>query len=488
MANFADLLTKETSWSRTANGAVCLDKTGDALLDLYATIGALRSATLERKYKLFDAAVAEDAELAAKILFYARDVREGLGERNTFRELLAYAANNYSYIVTPNIPLIGFYGRYDDLYFLIGTPCEDQMWTYMKEQFTKDYMNMLDQKPCSLLAKWIKTPDASSPTTRRLGILTSQKLGFANVGAFKRKLKALRKYLDIVEIKISANEFDTIAYEKVPSNAMTKYRSLFAAKDNERFAQYLNDVTSGKAEIKANTLYPYDIVQKILRGERNDVLEAQWKALPNYVKEGDNILIMADVSGSMTCCNSLPMASSVGLAIYFAERATGVFHNKFMTFSSRPELVSLSGATLYQKVHNAENAEWRMNTDLAAAFRVILDTAVKNKVPASDIPKALVIISDMQIDYCTDNKETFYDMYAKKFAAAGYPMPNVIFWNVNSEHSAFHADKGARGVQYLSGHSATSFKALIEGLEMTPYQAMIKTITSERYDFVTIAK
>ena len=485
--NFAENLTRETSYALTENGAVCLNKTGDCLLDLFAVIGALRNADDNRKYRLFDNAVAEDKTLAAKILFYGRDIREGLGERETFRTLLAYAADRYKEIVVPNISLIGFYGRFDDLYCLVDTACEDEMWASMKEQFEKDLAGMKEGKSVSLLAKWIKTPDASSDATRKMGILTSQKLGYKNVGAFKKDLRALRKYLDIVEIKLSANSLDTIAYKKVPSNAMNKYRSLFYNKDGERFAQYIEDVKAGRQEIKAGTLYPYDITEKILYGkeEDSDVLEAQWNALPNYVEDGSNVLVMADVSGSMT---GRPMASSVGLALYFAERAKGAFHDLFMTFSSRPEMVRIAGDSLFDKIRNIEKSNWAMNTDLDAAFKVILDTAVKYGSPAEDMPKALVIISDMEIDgvvYTTS--DTFYDEWKDKFARAGYEIPNVIFWNVDSRHDTFHADANRKGVQLLSGQSASTFKTLLNNLGKTPVQAMLDVICSDRYVAVTVA-
>lgn len=478
-------LKSTTSFTYTENGAICLSSSGNALVDLYSTIGALRNAASDRKIDLFEKAIKDNKELAAKILFYGRDIREGLGERETFRTLLAYAADNHKEIVAPNIPLIGFYGRFDDLYCLVNTACEDEMWSSMKEQFNKDLANMKEGKPVSLLAKWIKTPDASSANTRKMGILTSQKLGYKNVAAFKKDLKALRKYLDIVEIKVSANNFDTIAYDKVPSNAMLKYRKLFGIKDADRFTKYIEDVTSGKTEIKANTLYPYDIVQKIFHGDKSPVLDAQWNALPNYVSEDTNILVMADTSGSMSCCNYLPMASAVGLAVYFAERNKGTFAGYYMTFSSRPRLEKITGKTIFEKVRVPGIIE---NTNLEAAFDLILKTAIANKTPAEQLPKALVVISDMQIDsYQVRGADTFHETFAKKFAAAGYEIPNVVYWNVNSERDTFHADAYRKGVQLVSGHSATTFKNVIQSLDKTPLEAMLDVILSDRYAAVTVA-
>lgn len=490
--SFANDLKNSTSIGYTDNGSVCLTTSGQYLVDLYATIGGMRTADLRTKTKAFDLAVGEDKLLAAKILAYGRDVREGLGERDTFRQLIKYAADKYPEMVLPNLNLIGYYGRFDDMYALIGTKCEDAMWEAMGKQFKMDLENMAANKPCSLLAKWIKTPDASSKETRRLGILTSQKLGYKTVGAFKKDLRALRKYLDIVEIKVSANSIDTIAYEAVPSNAMKKYRNIFKTKDADRFAKYLESVAKGEVKINANTLYPYDIVKKYIKDSRfgnakaDNVLEAQWKALPNYVEDGTNILIMADVSGSMTFPDYTPMATSVGLALYFAERAKGDFHNMFMTFSARPKLVTVGGVDVASKINNIMSSDCGMNTDLDQAMSVILETAVKNHTPAEDLPKALVIISDMQIDYCCRRRDNlFYEYWRDEFAKAGYEIPNIVFWNVNSTES-FHANSNIRGVQLASGLSVTVFKAVLNGIGMTAFEAMMDVLNRERYDKITV--
>lgn len=482
--DFVKTLEMETSITETENGQYASMTTGNHVLDLYGTVGALRNADPERVIRLFDAAVSEDKILAAKILFYCRDIREGAGERSVFRTLLNHAANNYPEMIIPNIPLIGFYGRFDDLYYLIGTKCEDEMWRYMSKQFAQDLCNMNEKRPVSLLAKWIKTPDASSEKTRALGILTSQKLGYHNVREFKSHLKPLRKYLNIVEIAVSANSFDTIAYDKVPSNAMMKYRELFMKKDSDRFSNYIEEVKAGNKKINASTIYPYDLIKKVFCGTDDEVVEMQWNNLPNYVEDGSNILVMADVSGSMTCCNGLPLASSIGLAIYFAERAKGIFHNKFMTFSAAPRLESVIGNHLHDKVGHLRCADWGYNTDLAAAMRVILDAAIKSNAKQEEIPKALVIISDMEIDCCSNR--LFYDACKKEYDRAGYELPNIVFWNVNSRSDVFHATCDIKGVQLVSGHSASAFKNVINCLNKTPVEAMLEVLLSDRYEPVTV--
>ena len=482
--DFANAMIEESKFTRTENGAVALNTTSDARLDLFGTIGELRDADENRITTLFSEAYAQDKLFATKIAFYARDIREGLGERKTFRTIIRYMAEHHPEALRPNLDLIGVFGRYDDLYELIGTPLEDDMWKVMKNQFEEDWKNILTgNSAISLLGKWIKTADASSPKTRKLGILTAHKLGYS-VFEFKRMVRSMRKRIGVVESLMSAGKWTEIKYPEVPSRAMMIYRRAFVKHDPDGFSEFINKADKGEVKINASTLYPYDIVEKILYGrENNKVLEAQWKALPDYIEQGTNALIMADVSGSM--CGR-PMATSIGLAIYFAERNTGAYHNLFMTFSSNPQIVTLKGETLHQKIKNVENADWGGNTNLKAAFEKVLDIAEKNNVSQEEMPKAIVVISDMEIDYCGDKNWSFYDKMEKKFQKAGYVIPNVIFWNVYSRHDLFHADATRKGVQLASGQSVTVFKQVLQNLGYNPIEAMENTINSERYDCITV--
>lgn len=483
--SFADAMRNEGKFTRTENGAVALNTTSDARLDLFGTIGALREADNNRIETLFAEAYNQDALFATKIVFYARDIRGGLGERKTFRTLIRYMADKHPEALRPNLDLIGVFGRYDDLYELIGTPLENDMWAAMKKQFEEDLKNFNEGNAISLLAKWIKTADASSAETRKLGILTAQKLGYP-VYNFKRIVRSMRKHIGVVEGLMSAGRWDEIKYSEVPSRAMMIYRKAFMKHDEQRFSEFINQAEKGEVKINATTLFPYDIVEKILYGrESSKVLEAQWKALPDYVEKGTNALVMADVSGSMV---GRPMATSIGLAIYFAERNVGAYHNLFMTFSGSPETVVLKGETLEQKIHNVSRANWAMNTDLKAAFDKVLDIAEKNHITQDEMPKAIVVISDMEIDCCGNREWSFYDKMAAKFAKHGYVIPNVIFWNVNSLHDVFHADKSRKGVQLASGQSVTVFKQILQNLGYNPVEAMENTINSDRYACITVEK
>lgn len=486
--NFAQAAKVNASFTRTENGALALNTTGDKNLDLFGSIGALRNADQSRIERLFADAYNENALLATKIAFYARDIRGGLGERDVFRIIIRYMATYHPEALINNIKYIGEYGRFDDLYSLIDTPLEEAMWKAMKDQFNEDIENLNAGRPISLLAKWIKTPDASSNTTRALGILTAQRLGYS-VYAFKRILRTMRKHIKITESMMSANEWEKINYSEVPSRASMIYRNAFIRHDKDRYSQFINKAITGEAKINSSTLYPYDLIEKIITynfdAVEDSTVEAQWRQLPNFVEEGSNALVIADTSGSMT---GRPIATSIGLAIYFAERNKGAYHNMWMSFSSEPHIHMLKGETLAQKINSLDTSDWSQSTDLKAAFSLILNIAVMNHVPQDEMPKSLIVISDMEIDRALYTDWLFYDMMQAKFRAHGYEIPNIIFWNVNSRHDIFHVDSKRKGVQLASGHSTAVFKQVLSCIGLTPVEAMLKTINTERYDAITIAE
>lgn len=501
--NFAQAMRNESTKTYTENGAKARNTSSNALVDLFGTIGSLRMRDNMEVERLFSEAYKVDPLVATKIAFYARDIRGGLGERKVFRIIIKYLAQYHPEAIKPNIDLIGVYGRYDDLYELIGTPIEMDMWSAMKMQFEEDMQNLKAGNAVSLLGKWIKTPDASSQNTRKLGILTAQKLGYS-VYEFKRHLRALRKHIDIVERHLSAKEYGEIKYSEVPSRAMLLYRNSFMKNDADRYNDFITKAVKGEKKINSATLFPYDIVKSMICGQswgslhikEDATLEAQWKQLPNYVEENTNALVISDLSGSMTCMNYQPIASSIGLAIYFAERNHGVYQDLFIPFSTDAKVVTIKGETLAQKINYVFEAGggYCGSTNLESAFNLVLDIAVKNHIAKEDMVKSLIIISDMEINEATGsgyyNRDgeswSFYEDMSRRFAMAGYDIPNVVFWNVNSRNDVFHADANRVGVQLCSGQSASTFKQLVGCVGYTPVEMMMKVIGSERYSAIKI--
>lgn len=489
---FLNALTEEANYTRTENDAVALKSTNSALVDLFGQIGAMRKRNEKEIEAAFIKAFNEDKLLATKMAFYARNIRGGLGERRAARVIFRYLANLYPDIIRKNIQYIPLFGRYDDLYEFVGTPVEEDMWQLIREQWQLDIQNMNNKKPVSLMAKWLKSVNTSSEESNRLGKLTAKKLGLSEK-EYRKTLSALRKYLDVTEVKMSSNQWSNINYAGVPSRAMSIYRNAFRRHDEDRFNAYIESVSKGEAKINSSTLFPYDILEKmglstwhsnyLTVNYYDKVLEEQWKALPNYIEGENNVLVMADTSGSM---QGRPLATSVGLAIYFAERNKGVFKDTFMTFSSKPSLVKLTGNTLYEKIQCIPAII--ANTNLEKGLKLILDTAIRHNLSQDDMPKSLIVISDMEFDCATDERigETFYDTMARMFKEKGYEIPNIIFWNVDSRHNHFQVTSEYKGVQLASGQSPSVFKSILQNIGKTPYEAMIDTLNDPMYDCITI--
>lgn len=476
--SFMDDLEIETSVTLTENGGRALSTTGDKLLNLFAVLGALRSRPTDVINK-FDAAFRENADLATKMVFYGRDVRGGLGERTVGRLMLRELALLYPEVVTANLKNIVKFGRYDDLFVFFDTSVETDMIEFIKKQLVLDYKCMKSHQQVSLLAKWMPSINASSEHTKALAHRFVKALN-TTPREYRKTLSALRKYIDVTEVKMSANKWTDIDYKAVPSNAMANYGSAFARHDYEGFNRYMDAVKSGDVKINAATLYPYNVIETMY-GNR-DVAKAQWQALPNYVEGDNNFLIMADVSDSMT---GRPMATSVGLAIYFAERNHGAFANKFMTFTVIPKIVDVTGNNLFEKYCSVTD-HVGYSTNLEAAFDAVLSTAVRTKCPQEDLPKALVIISDLEIDYWDGSSLTFTEEMRKRFADAGYEMPKLVYWKVDSRKDTFLASKNDPNTILVSGQSASTFKNLIKGINLSAFEIMVQTLDDPRYDCVVV--
>ena len=505
--NFANAMYRAGTEKLTENGAFAYDSTAQgAMLDLFSQIGALRPRTEREIEQKFIAAFKEDKLLATKMMFYAGDIREGgLGERRTFRICLHWLAENHPEIVAKNIQLIPFYNRFDSLFTLVGTECEALMWELIAETLTKDVRAMkastaTKHVPVSLLAKWMPSENTSSAKTRALAAKAIRALKLSP-RTYRRMLSALRKHIGITERMMSAGEWGLIDYAKVPSYAMHNYGSAFAKHDFERFDAYLKSVNKGEVKINAATLYPYDLVEKYmapgwgysgrsygdcyLQTQENPVVEAQWKALPNYLTKPMNAVVMADVSGSVS---GRPMATSIGLAIYFAQHNTGLYHNQYMTFTSDPHFINLrEGASLLQNVQQVASAGVGYSTNLQAAFDEVLRTAVNHRVPASEMPETFVVISDMEIDhYMRPGRHwDFLDVMRAKYKRYGYKLPKIVMWNVNARKDTVLSQ--SEDVIFISGQSASSFKALCQNLDgITAYELMLQVLNGKAYEKVRI--
>lgn len=480
MLNF---LKKEANMALTENGAVTYRSTQSDCLDLFAAIGALRSSNEEEIINRFVKAYTENPDLALKTLFFARDVRGGLGERKVFRVCLKWLAVNAPASVRKNLIHVAEYGRWDDLLCLMETPCEREVLDLMKAQLDTDLSALADGGEVSLLAKWLPSVNASSHETIRLAKCIAHHLEMSE-STYRKTLVKLRKHIRIIENHLREKDY-SFDYAKQPSKAMFKYRKAFCRNDGERYEAFLSKVTRGEAKLHTGTLMPYEMVRPFFESEVSEqerlAIDATWRAQEDYTN-GENALVVIDGSGSMYYGgNPLPATVALSLGIYFAERNTGVFRNHFITFSENPQLVEIKGRDILEKLQYCHKFNEIANTNVQRVFELILNTAVKNRVPQTELPARIYIVSDMEFDYCTKDSTLTNFQYARKlFAKHGYKLPKVVFWNVQSRNRQQPVTQNEQGVALVSGCTPRIFQMLAGG-EMTPYGYMMEILGGERY-------
>ncbi len=488
-------LKQEANRTYTENGAVSNRSTGSDLLDLFATVGALRRADEQEITDRFLRAWAEDRDLALKLLFYDRDIRGGLGERRVFRTVLRWLAVNEPKSLIKNLPLIAEYGRWDDVVVLLDTSVKAAAVAVIREQLEKDLEALkVEDGSVSLLGKWLPSINAHNADTVRLGRLLAKELGLSE-REYRKVLSALRARIRILENNLRERDY-SFDYAKQPAKAMFKYRKAFARNDRERYTEYLQRVQKGEAALHTGTLLPYELVDpylvrggwwqdhcylKPLSEEEAMTLNTTWAALEDFATD-ENALAIVDTSGSMYCSEGpMPASVALSLGLYFAERAKGPYRNHFIEFSAHPELIELKGETFVEKLRYIASFNEVANTNLTAVFDLILSAAVKNRVPREDLPQKLYIISDMEFDACVNNaSETVFENAEKRYAEQGYELPQIVFWNVQSRNRQQPVTMNDRGVALVSGCSPRIFSMAMEGV-LDPYAFMLSVLNSERY-------
>ena len=476
-----EFLKREANKTYTENGSVTYRSTGRDCLDLFATIGALRRESEQEITARFLRAYAEDPDLAMKILFYGRDVRGGLGERRVFRILLRWLAVSKPESVVRNLPYVAEYGRWDDVLVLLDTPCRAEALALLKQQFDADLAALSSDGDVSLLGKWLPSVNASNDETIRAAKQIANAFGLSNRD-YRKTLTKLRAQIRILENNLRKRDY-TFDYSKQPSKAMFKYRKAFLRNDAERYGTFMQRVSTGEVKLNTGALYPYEIIEKAFHCDDAErlSLDATWRALADYTQD-ENALVVADGSGSMYWGGKpMPAAVAQSLAIYFAEHNRGAFRNHFITFSMNPRLVEIKGRDIVDKARYCETFNECANTNIQKVFELVLNAAVRNRVPQKDLPSTLYIISDMEFDSCAAGASlTNFEYAAKLFRQAGYRLPNVVFWNVSSRNQQQPVTMNEQGVALVSGCSPRIFSMVMEG-SLDPFTFMLSVIDTERY-------
>ena len=485
----------------TQNGAVTYASTMTKLYDMFAQAAAMRGAQDDACVLMFKNAYEENPTMALKCLFYLRDIRGGQGERRFFRLCIKWLAMRHKDEMEHLIKYVPEYGRYDDLFELFGTPLEGEMMGYIKY--------VIEKNEDHLVYKWMPSINTSSRNTQERGRKFAREFGMTEK-EYRKMLSWGRKACNLVETLMSQHRWNEIEFNKLPSRAGLLYSKAFARRE-ETAARYAAFMSSEKTKVNAGTLYPYDVVAKAVevmgcndywsrsRGvPLNDTnrlaANKYWENLTDYFNGATlNALCVCDTSGSMTSgYNSkiAPIDVAIALALYTAERAKGPFQNHFISFSSRPKLIETVGVDFCDKVKRIYEQNLCENTNIEATFDLILRIAEENDLSQADLPQNIIIVSDMQFDsargyysYRGNGSETatLMENIARKWRAAGYKMPHLIFWNVNAATGAGNIPmKDEDGVTYVSGASPSIFTSIMTG--KTGQDLMYEALLAPRYE------
>ena len=497
--NFMDAMKAENNLRKTLteNGAVAYATTGKEMLDFNFKLAGYRKASEEEIQRDFGRVYYEDPILAMRFIFWVRDIRGGAGERRTFRACFKWLAEHKPEVVKAMIPLVAEYGRFDDILPLLDTSLRKDVSAYYKKQLKEDNKRRKLNQPISLAAKWIPSLHTSSDESRRYAKMLCEDFGW-DEQKYRKRLAKLRKYLDIVERKMSAKEWGEIDYNTVPSKANLIYNSAFLRNDEERRRKYLGDLQKGVAKINAGVLQPHEIVTNYTEDGwwsssvkyYDETLEQLWKNLPDMTVS--NTLVVRDGSGSM--CSGISgrttcLDVTTALTLYMADHNTGPWKGKFITFSSNPEIIDVSAEkTLHDKLDKVSHYGDCSNTDIYKTMKLILKTAVNNHMTQEDMPEMIVICSDMQFDGRMFNlNKTLFEDIIDEFEAAGFKMPKICFWNINDRNErSIPLQQNDLGLILCSGFSVQIMKMFMSN-KLDPYEILLETINSPRYDAVAEA-
>ena len=474
MSTFANAVRNQSA--RTENGMKALKSTTSPSVDLFFKIGASRGKDI---VPAFTAAYVENREYALRIAQWARDVRGGSGERKLFRDILSHLAKTDGDACVALLRKVPELGRWDDLLiFEKDSVAEAVAFTMISDALKEGN---------GLCAKWMPRKGEEAARLRSF-------LGWTPK-FYRKRLVELTK---VVESQMCAKDWDSINFNHVPSLASARYKKAFA-RHTEKYKEWAAKLVSTDPEVRkevkvnAGAVYPYDVLKCVYRisydKANRDHIVAQWEALPDYVGDA-SILPLVDVSGSMTSLagghNSKSAVScmdvAVSLGLYLADKNRGKFKDTFLTFSGSPQLLNLKGNVL-EKAEQMIRSKWDMNTDLHKAIAKILEVAIGANVPAEEMPKMLLILSDMQFDACTRHDDSAIEMIGRKYAEAGYTMPQVVFWNLNAADNV-PVKMNQSGVALVSGFSPAIVKTLLSGdvEQFTPQAMMLKAIMNSKYD------
>ena len=437
-------------------------------------------------------------------------IHKAQGERRFFRICMRWLASHDPEAVRRNLQYFAEYGRWDDLFVLIGSVVRNDIIALISAQLFKD----LRSDTPSLLAKWMPSANTSSEATKALANDIRTELNMTP-RQYRKMLSTLRGRIKVLERTMSANQWADIEFDKIPSVAGKRYRKAFARHDVDRaksekpvvsYADFAKDTTT---KVQTGALYPYDVVAEALKiipknsswyttgsnaatlppvdDTQRLMINKYWENLNEYFSGATfNGIAVVDTSGSMVDTRpDAPINIAISLGLYCAERNSGPFANHYISFASRPQLIETEGVDFVDKVYRIYKTNLVDNTNIEAVFDLMLNTALDNHCLQDEIPQNVLIISDQEFDQASTthirDKQTLMEAIEEKWNAHGYQMPNLVFWNVNAAQSNIPMT-AKDGISFVSGCSPTILRQILTG--KTAYDLMFEVLDQPRYEVI----
>ena len=310
---------------------------------------------------------------------------------------------------------------------------------------------------------------------------------------YRKTIVELSKVSNAVEPSMCAKDWLNIDYSKVASVASARYGKAFGRHNQEGYAAYLEAVKKGEAKINAGAIFPHDVLKNC--NSAPDTAIAQWDALPDYMDDTP-VFPMIDVSGSMSCSagggKTTCMDVAIALGLYVATKQKGAFKDLYLTFSDTPVIIKAEG-TIVEKAADCRQAPWGGSTNIEAGLQLILGVATEHNVPQNEMPKYLIVFSDMQFNESFGHRgrghrpDTMMEMSKKMFCDAGYEMPVVVFWNLNGENGNQPASAADGNVMMVSGFATPMIKNVLSGKSTSPIELVLDVINAPRYEQIVAA-
>ena len=460
--------TMASTFTRTENGAVALDTSGNHIVDYFMLY--TRTLTKEQNHQFLEKCWAINPQKTVAVIFNGRDRLKGKKEKTVSNQAMLWLREHKPYSYMNNITTyVNKYGRWKDLLYICYENNADSMihknyeLTLFAEKLREDLSELKIQEirdaaaeeadadteksskssskktnSVSLCAKWAPSEndrnDSRKQFAKKIASILYDKEDSKKMEKYRKEyLVPLRKQINIVETLMCNNEWDKINYEGVPGVASRRLHKAFSNHDSDRYCDYLASVRSGDAKINVTGILPHELANYYvnLRNtqdeyEENETIELLWRTIVDNVKGSGvlgNSLAIIDLSGSMFSASngSIPAQVAIALGIITSQCCKGMFKNKFITFSANPELVSLIPdaeyaeytekgiePSLYTCFKSLVNVDFGYNTDFVKCCEMIIKYGREHNINDEDMPKKLFIYTDMQFDEAiteTEGKE-----------------------------------------------------------------------------------